>query len=385
MRFLVSFGTLFLALNAIAEVPASSLWTELKMKRERLPSFHQEFEITQTSKTATNSQSSKRQIILDMSQGQWREKSSSGSGDYVRTFNGKDLLLMEEGGDEYVRPKRRSKDDDLAPPSYTVDLDFSKLVEVERRPCGFTTHDHVCVVLQGPLKKSVRSVAPNRLVRVVEGTARFTFDTETGLLITSQTAEAIDNGRTTYQSNVIRVLKRVAYGAPPDMGLFGLPSADIREVKELSRWNAAKIKKELTGKPAPELAVMDIRGEPVSLSALKGRTVLLDFWTTWCPPCRADAPALEKLNQKYGGKELTIVSISVSEDRELVEKFLKEHPHSYPVVLTTENEMPRPYEIGVFPTYIVIDKDGTVASAVEGDKVFGDLRRLLKKAGLETD
>jgi thiol-disulfide isomerase/thioredoxin len=181
------------------------------------------------------------------------------------------------------------------------------------------------------------------------------------------------------------VLRRIAFGAPPDESLFQLPSVGLREVKELSKWNAAKMKKDLIGKAAPELEVMDLHGQPVSLSNLKGKTVLLDFWTTWCPPCRADAPSLEKLNKKYGGNELAIIGISVSEDRELVEKFLNDHPHSYQVVLTTENEMPRPYQVGVFPTYIVIDKDGTLSAAVEGDKGFGELRSLLKKAGMETD
>jgi thiol-disulfide isomerase/thioredoxin len=106
------------------------------------------------------------------------------------------------------------------------------------------------------------------------------------------------------------------------------------------------------------LAVTDIRGNSITLSALRGKTVLLDFWTTWRPPCRADAPALDKLYRKYGSQNLAIIGISVSEDREVVEHFLKEHPHDFPVVLTTENEMPRPYQIGAFPTYIVIDRDG---------------------------
>jgi hypothetical protein len=234
MRFLILFGTLFLALNAGAETPASSLWTELKTKREKLPSLHQEFEITQTYKTATNSQSSQRQIVLDMSQGQWREKSSSGSGDYIRIFDGKDLFLMEDRGDEYVRPKRRSKGEDSLPFAYTLENpDLSNLAEVDRRPCGLPDNDHVCVILQGRLKTSVRAAPPNRLIRVVDGTARFTFDTETGLLIASRTIEAIDNGRITYQSDVTRVSRRAAYGSPPDMSLFKLPSKDIREVKEL--------------------------------------------------------------------------------------------------------------------------------------------------------
>jgi len=133
------------------------------------------------------------------------------------------------------------------------------------------------------------------------------------------------------------------------------------------------------------MALNNLKGTPVSLSGLKGKTVLLDFWTTWCPPCRADGPALEKLYTKYGDKDLMVIGISVSEEREIVEKFLKEHPHTYPIVLTSENEMPRAYQIAVFPTYIVIDRDGTVTTAVEGDKGFGDLRKLLKKAGLEAE
>ncbi len=79
------------------------------------------------------------------------------------------------------------------------------------------------------------------------------------------------------------------------------------------------------------------------------------------------------------------MGISVNEDRAIVEKYLGAHPHSYPVVLTSENEMPRTYQIGVFPTYIVIDRDGNIASAVQGDQGFGDLRKLLKKAGLELE
>lgn len=78
-----------------------------------------------------------------------------------------------------------------------------------------------------------------------------------------------------------------------------------------------------------------------------------------------------------------IIGVAVSEERPVVEKFLKEHPRSYPVVLTSENDMPAPYEISVFPTYVVIGPDGTLASAVQGDQGFGELRKLLKKAGLE--
>jgi thiol-disulfide isomerase/thioredoxin len=180
-------------------------------------------------------------------------------------------------------------------------------------------------------------------------------------------------------------LTKTTYGAVPDATLFKLPESGVHEVKELTRWNVARIKKQLIGKVAPELEVTDLHGNPVSIAELKGKTILLDFWTTWCPPCVADAPALDKLYAKYGGKDLMIVGISVSEEREVVEKFLKKHPHSFPVVLTSENEVPRPYQIGVFPTYIVIAPDGTLTTAVEGDQGFGDLRKFLQKAGMDTE
>ena len=117
------------------------------------------------------------------------------------------------------------------------------------------------------------------------------------------------------------------------------------------------------------------------MAELKGKTVLLDFWTTWCPPCQADAPSIDKLNQQYGDKNLAIVGISMNEDREIVEKYLKKHPHSYPVVLSSENQMPRPYQISAFPTYLIIGPDGMLMTAEEGNKGFGKLQKTSKRLG----
>lgn len=387
MRILIVLAAV-LALHAATETTAGKLWTELKTKRENLTSLHQEFEVTRTSKTTHGAQSAKWQLVLDMSQGKWREKSSSGSGTRLTIFDGTDEFSMEEGGDEFVRMKTKARDGDPLPaPYFPNGADWSKASEVERRPCGLTGKEHVCALLEVRLKPWSRNTGAKNVTKMLEGSARVLVDTETGVVIRLHTLEVIQSTRTAYQSDVNYVLKKLSYGTPADAALFKLPSEDLREVKELSRWNSAKIRKQLKGKPAPELTATDMQGKPVTLSAFKGKTVLLDFWTTWCPPCRADAPALDKLYRKYGegGQEFTIVGISVSEDRAVVEEFLKSHPHSFPIVLTSENELPGPYQIGAFPTYIVIDKDGTVASAVEGDQGFADLRKLLKKAGLDVD
>ena len=100
-------------LNAAEDSPAGKLWADLQAKREALPGVHQEFEVTRTSKTAKGDpQSSKRRVVLDMAKGQWRETYISGSGEQVSIFDGKDLITMEDGGDEYVRTKHKAKDAD---------------------------------------------------------------------------------------------------------------------------------------------------------------------------------------------------------------------------------------------------------------------------------
>ncbi len=385
MFFLVLVAILLAALNAGAQTPAGKLWGELAAKREKLPGLHQEFEYIRTLKTATGDQSNKHQIIVDAAPGQWREESVSGSGSHIRIFDGEDLYSMDAGGDEFVRTKRRSKKEgDPVPSPYSLsDPDWSKAVELERRPCGIPGSTHECVFLEVALKKWTRG-SPSNLTKMVKGTERLVVDTETGLLMSARTVQAISSTRGGYQSDITYLLKRMSYGAPVDASLFKLTNG-MHEVKEASSWNAATIKKRLEGKPAPEMVVIDIQGKPVTLSSFKGKTVLIDFWTTWCPPCRADAPALDKLYRKYGDRDFMIVGISVNEDRATVEKFLKQNPHDFPIVLTTENEMPRPYQIGIFPTYIVIDKDGALAAAEQGNQGFGALRKLLTKVGLEVE
>jgi thiol-disulfide isomerase/thioredoxin len=158
-----------------------------------------------------------------------------------------------------------------------------------------------------------------------------------------------------------------------------------QEVNDLTQWNEDRFKKELASKPAPGLQATDNHGARVSLAELKGKTVLLDFWTTWCPPGQSDASSIEKLNQKFGSKNLAVIGVSVNEDRATVENYLKKHPHSYPVVLSSENRLSPPYLIEVFPTYLIISPEGTLVTAEEGDKGFAKLRKDLEKAGMNIE
>jgi len=380
------------AVSAAANTPAGELWADLKSVREKLSGVHQEFEVTETFRTEDRRVlPTKRHLVLDMAGPKWREASDTGPGARIRVFDGQNLLTMEEGGDEFVRTKRQAKDDDPTPAAYpnSSAADWSKAVESGRIACGFAEPDHRCIVVDVPLKPWARRLPEGGEYRMLKGTARASFDMQTALLVSLETVETLQRSSSLHQFGAQLttryVLKRMTYGMAPDTTLFTVPMASLREVKELSRWSAARIRKQLIGTPAPEFTASDMQGNPVTLAAYKGKIILMDFWATWCPPCRSDSPALEKLYRKYSDRDLMIVGISMSEDRIEVERFLKSHPHTFPTVLSSENSMPAAYHVSAIPTYVVVDRDGTVISAVEGDKGFSDLKSLLKKAGLEVE
>ncbi|HLW75518.1 MAG TPA: TlpA disulfide reductase family protein [Bryobacteraceae bacterium] len=383
-RSLIVLCSCLAVLRGASETAAAKLWGDLKLKREALPGLHEEFDFLRTSTGVDVSQSLRQRFSVDMSGGKWREVAASGSFRRVRIFDGANVFSMDEGGTEYVRIKPKPKSADPVPaPFLPNEVDWSKSQELGRRACGLAQLDDQCVILEVHLKPWNRADERN-VTTMLDGVAQISLDLKSGVILSLHLVEAIQGSRASYKDDIRYDAIRFTYGSPAAADLFTLPLG-LREVKELSLWTAAKIKKQLAGKIAPELSLTDIQGKPVALSGFKGKTVLLDFWTTWCPPCRADGPALDKLYREYGSSRLAIIAISVSEDRAVVEKFLKEHPHEFPVVLTSENEMPPAYEIHQFPTYIVIEPDGTLASAVEGDQGFGELRQLLKKAGLEVD
>ena len=256
-------------------MPAGKLWNDLKARREKLPGYHQEFEITRTFKLAHNDQSSKWQIVVDATGEEWREKAVTGGGNQIRIFGSAGFFLIEEGGEEFVRLKAKAKDRDPVPGPYLPeDADWSKAKERERRACGLSRREDVCALFEVPLRPWSRAEGI-RATRMNEGLARVLVDTENGLVISLVTTEAIISPRADYVLNVSYVLKSMRYGQPPERALFQLPSPDLHEVKELSRWNAAKITRKLGGKAAPDLSLVDIEGKPLSLSSFKGKIVLL--------------------------------------------------------------------------------------------------------------
>ena len=121
------------------------------------------------------------------------------------------------------------------------------------------------------------------------------------------------------------------------------------------------------GNPAPDFQLEDNHGNLVSLSALRGKVVMVNFWATWCPPCRAEMPSMEKLHQAMAGEDFVMLAINVEENgRFTVADFLQKTPHSFPILYDEQGVVQKLYGVYKFPESFVITKDGMI-----DDKVIG--------------
>jgi peroxiredoxin len=130
------------------------------------------------------------------------------------------------------------------------------------------------------------------------------------------------------------------------------------------------------GDKAPDFELTTLDGEKVKLSDYKGEKVLLNFWATWCPPCRAEMPDMQKLHDKHDDVNILAVNLSGTESgEEKIRDFIDELDLSFTIPLDTEMEISQMYEVVAYPTTYMIDSDGRI-----GYKSFGALNyELMKK------
>jgi thiol-disulfide isomerase/thioredoxin len=136
------------------------------------------------------------------------------------------------------------------------------------------------------------------------------------------------------------------------------------------------------GEKAPTFRTKTIDGEPISSDSLKGKVVLIQFWTTWCGMCRRDEPAVEELIRTVSKDDLVVLAVSVSEDRDTVKKYLEERKRSPKIVLNEDTDLPAKIGVQGFPTYVAISKDGRIGGRQDGAGGFDALRHLIRRAGI---
>ena len=136
------------------------------------------------------------------------------------------------------------------------------------------------------------------------------------------------------------------------------------------------------GKPAPNFTVVGMNGAKTRLSDYRGKVVLLDFWATWCPPCRKGLPETQKFHADYGQKGLAVLAIS-AENKPIVQNFLTQNKYTFPTYLDAGSVANKSYGITGIPTTVVIDRAGNVVAFMVGLNPRENILAALKKAGLK--
>ena len=133
----------------------------------------------------------------------------------------------------------------------------------------------------------------------------------------------------------------------------------------------------------PAFRARTLDGESFTNQSLKGRVVLLQFWTTWCGFCRRDQPAVDEITRQYRDRGLVVLAVSVGESRDTVEGYLRRAPRAPRIVLTENTNLVALFRPESFPSYAVLDRVGALAGTQLGAGGSDSLRGLLRKAGLE--
>ena len=115
-----------------------------------------------------------------------------------------------------------------------------------------------------------------------------------------------------------------------------------------------------------DFKLKDIHGKTVSLSSLEGHVVLLNFWATWCGPCRSEIPSLQSLYEKLRKKGLVVLAVNLRESRDQVKAFVKQYKMTFPVLLDADGRIGGTYGAQSIPTTYVIDKKGYALSGMVG-------------------
>jgi cytochrome c biogenesis protein CcmG, thiol:disulfide interchange protein DsbE len=136
---------------------------------------------------------------------------------------------------------------------------------------------------------------------------------------------------------------------------------------------------------APDFTLEDLEGNTYSLSDLRGRPILVNFWASWCPPCRAEMPAIQRTYQAYQEDGLLVLAVNAANQDSLAEasRFVEQHNLTFPILLDRDGSVSRLYEVRSLPTSFFFDREGKIRDVVVGGPMAEALLRVRAEQLLE--
>ena len=133
--------------------------------------------------------------------------------------------------------------------------------------------------------------------------------------------------------------------------------------------------------PAPNFTLKSMGGNNLKLSEMTGNVVLINFWASWCGPCREEMPLLNALHKKYQPLGFTVLGVNVEEQVDSARGFLSNFPVDFPILLDNTNKVSKQYNVIAMPTTVVVDRDGNMRFLHEGYKPGDEkkYRQMVKK------
>ncbi|MFA5975684.1 MAG: TlpA disulfide reductase family protein [Elusimicrobiota bacterium] len=117
---------------------------------------------------------------------------------------------------------------------------------------------------------------------------------------------------------------------------------------------------------APSFELQDLSGKNVSLADFKGHPVLLDFWATWCGPCRISTPAVQAFYNRHKQEGLVVLGLNMDDDRQAVFPFVQQFQLTYPILHAGESSVGSDYGVGALPTFVFVDPQGRLVTKYDG-------------------
>jgi len=150
----------------------------------------------------------------------------------------------------------------------------------------------------------------------------------------------------------------------------GMPAATGAHAADLPPLSHSLMKQ--APKPAPALKLKDIDGATHDLAKLRGKVVLINFWATWCPPCRREMPSMERLSQALKGEAFAVLAVDVGEDADTIHAFTSQLDTAlnFPILLDGTSRAMQAWKVAGLPTTFLVDKRGRIVASAIGGREF---------------